>query len=170
MDSFKNYMGKITPKLSQESKVKREAYLSLAKVCLSQKNYNIIAPILENLKNYDGHWKYENTFNFLVNVLDRKGIYLFNCFDWKFGIEDFYKCISSIIETNFDFDIELAYQNDYSNNATISTENFFSEYRNQLNEKGFDSCFKEEDSDSYVVLICKKDDIEKALDSLSKLS
>ena len=62
IDSFKNYINKITPKLIQESEAKKEAYLNLAKICLNQKGYLKIAPIIENLKNYDGHWKYESTF------------------------------------------------------------------------------------------------------------
>lgn len=77
--------------------------------------------------------------------------------------------MSSIIKNNFDYEIKLEYKNDYPKHAIISTENFFSKYKNQLNKEGFDFCFKEEDSDSYIIVICKIEDSEKVSSFISKL-
>jgi len=159
VDSVSNFMNKKSLKLTQETDVKKQAYRNLSKICLNEKDYLQAEIIINKLKNYDGHWKYGSTFNFLLNQLEKKDIYLFLCFDWKYSIADFYAFIKMIVKKNYGYSLELKYQNNYSNKSTISSKGFFLKYKDQLNKEGFDYCLLEQDSDQYVILICKINDI-----------
>ncbi|WP_430412708.1 hypothetical protein [Kordia sp.] len=167
IDSFSNFMNKKSLKLTQETDVKKQAYRNLSKICLNEKDYLQAEIIINKLKNYDGHWKHDSTFNFLLNQLEKKDIYLFLCFDWKYSIIDFYAFIKMVVKKNYRYNLELKYQNNYSNKSTISSKGFFLKYKDQLNKEGFDYCLLEQDGDQYVILICEINDIINVQNSIS---
>lgn len=169
IDSFSSFMNKKSPELTRETDEKKEAYQNLAKKCLNEKDYSEAIVIINDLKNYDGHWKYESTFYFLLNQLDGQNIHLFLSFDWKYAITDFYEFIKMVINKNFNQKVELPSPMIHQARTIISTDGFLNSYKTALNQSNFDMSFIDDNSDQYLIVIYKLANTKKVSELISKL-
>ena len=127
--------------------------MNLAQACLNEEHLSEFQSFVKTLKDYNGHWKYGTTLNFVNEFLNQKKIFLFLVLDWKAGIADLNWILNLALEKNFNQKVELPSTDNYPERASISFDNVFCDYKNKLNKADFDISFIDTDSDQYVLLL-----------------
>lgn len=163
LTDFKNRTNSKPKKLAEKIK---QSYSKLAKACLSEKDYSEFLKFVSELKNYDGHWQYGTTLNYVNEYLNKNKILLFLTLDWKAGIADLYWIIESALKNNFNKKIELPSPKDYLEGATVSLDNVFCDYKKAINKLNFELSILDTDSDQYVILIHKHSEKESVSNSI----
>lgn len=143
-------------KLKPLSKKKKEGLNKLAKLCLNPQDLIVFTELISKLNDYDGHWQYYTTLNFVMRHLDENQIHFIMALDWKADIKDLYWRINAALINNYSREIELPNVNKYAGNASVSYDGVFDDFRNSLNTYNFELGFIETDGDEYVILVHKK--------------
>lgn len=149
------YINRTRPKPKAISKKVKENYLNLGQACLNEEQFSEFQSFVKTLKNYNGHWKYGTTLNYVKEFLNQKKIFLFLVLDWKAEIADLNWILNSAFEKNFNKTIELPSPKDYPERASVSFDKVFCDYKKALNKSDFDLSFIDTDSDQYVLVLHK---------------
>lgn len=145
-------------KLKSLSKKKNEGLNKLGKLCLNPQHLISFTQFVSKLNDYDGHWEFYSTLNFVMRHLDENQIQFIMAFDWKADIKDLSWRISSALKNNYSQEFELPNLDKYPANSSVSYDGVFDDFRNSLNSHGFELGFIETDGDEYVILVHKKTD------------
>ncbi|WP_179336334.1 DUF6630 family protein [Winogradskyella costae] len=165
VESRTEFLNRTKPKPKSISKKVKESYLNLAQACLNEEQLSEFQSFVKTLKDYNGHWKYGTTLNFVNEFLNQKKIFLFLVLDWKAGIADLNWILNLAFEKNFNQKVELPSTDKYPERASVSYDNVFCNYKKVLNKSDFDISIIDTDSDQYVLVLHKAS--EKSLISES---
>ncbi|MDO1500942.1 hypothetical protein Q2T40_12450 [Winogradskyella maritima] len=166
VESRTEFLNRTKPKPKSISKKIKESYLNLSQACLNEEHLSEFQSFVKTLKDYNGHWKYGTTLNFVHEFLNQKKIFFFLVLDWKAGISDLNWILNLAFEKNFKEKVELPSPDDYPERASVSYDNVFCDYKKVLNKLNFDITILDTDSDQYVLLLHKlseKDNISESI-------
>lgn len=166
VESRTEFLNRTKPKPKSISKKVKESYLNLAQACLNEEQFSEFQSFVKTLKDYNDHWKYGTTLNFINEFLNQKKILLFLILDWKAGVMDLNWILDLALENNFNQNIELPSPNDYPERASISSHNVFCDFKKVLNKSDFDISFIDTDSDQYVFILHKLSKKNTVLESI----
>lgn len=144
------------PPLSDEI---REGYHIIVRHCLHPKLQMEAHEFINQLVDYSGDNEYFSTFNYVLEYFQKKKWYCFQYFDWKQDVQDLEHFIHSALTTHFETSIRLPYPLTYGTNASISSEGVFEDYDQKLRDIGLQLGCIDTDSDEYVLVIHRIDDI-----------
>ena len=167
VESMKDFLSRSKPKPKKLSDKVKQSYLNLAKICLNEKNLAEFQSFAATLKDYDGHWEFKTTLNYVNEYLNKNKILLFMVLDWKAGIADLNWNLSTALEKNLNRKIDLPNPEDYPERASVSYENVFCDYKKILNESDLELSFINTDSDQYVILAHPISDKEIVVNSIN---
>ena len=166
VESRTEFLNRTKPKPKSISKKVKESYLNLAQACLNEEQLSEFESFVKTLKDYNGHWKYGTTLNFVNDFLNQKKIFLFLILDWKAGIADLNWILNLAFEKNFNQKVQLPSPDDYPERASVSYDNVFCDYKKVLDKSDFDITIIDTDSDQYVLLLHKlseKDNVSESI-------
>ena len=150
------------PKVKLDIDTQRKGYLELGKICLKEANRAEYSKFINNLKDHTDDEEYMTTLNYVIDTLYQKGNYFIISLDWKQEITSLTHGVDYTLKENFNQQIELPKQEDYGKRASVSYDNVFKDFDNAINKKGFQLSFIDTNSDEYVVIVHKIEDLEKA--------
>lgn len=155
VESRTEFLNRTKPKPKPISKKVKESYLNLAQASLNEEQQSEFKSFVKNLKDYNGHWKYGTTLNFVNEFLNQQKIFLFLVLDWKAGIADLNWILNLALEKNFNQKVELPSTDNYPERASVYFDNVFCDYKKALNKSGFNISFIDTGSDQYVLVLHK---------------
>ncbi len=155
--------------LKMDIETQRKGYHELSQICLTKTKQIEYSKFIEELKDYNDDDEYMTTLNYVIDYLYQKGNYFIICLDWKQEISSLTHGVNQIITENFDKQIELPRQEDYGQNASISYNNVFKDFDKEINKIGLQLSFIDTNSDQYVVVVHKIEDLEKAKSAIQKI-
>lgn len=167
VESRTEFLNRTKAKPKSISQKVKESYLELAQACLNEEQLSEFQSFVKTLKDYNGHWKYGTTLNFVNEFLNQKKIFLFLVLDWKAGIADLNWILNLTLENNFNQKVELPSTDNYPERASVSFDNVFCDYKNALNKSDFDISFINTDSDQYVLLLHKLSEKDTVSESIT---
>lgn len=167
IESRKDFLSK--RKLKPLSNKKKEGYKKLAEFCLNQKDYDFLSALITKLNDYDGHWEFYSTLNFIMNQLDINQIHFIMALDWKAEISDLIWRISSALKNNYSQEFTLPDINKYPANASVSYEGVFEDFKVCLNIHDFELGFIKTDGDEYVILVHRKSNTKEVSDAVKSI-
>lgn len=140
-------------KLNKLSKEKRDAYAELCRLCLNDLDYLEALKLISKLNDYDNHYEYCSTLNFVIEKLRNKGILLFIAMDWKQEIYDLETYIKSILKRSYSIAYEILSINPFDITKSISTMGVFEFYNEKLKTYNLEITLINTDGDEYVFII-----------------
>jgi hypothetical protein len=166
----KNQKGELQlPEIKKDIETQRIGYLELGEICLNESKRTEFSAFIDNLKDYTDDEEYMTTLNYVIDCLYQKGNYFIICLDWKQEITSLSHGVNYTLKENFNQQIELPQQEDYGERASVSFDNVFKDFDNAINKRGFQLSFIDTNSDQYVVVVHKVEDLEKAKSAIRKI-
>ena len=107
--------------------------------------------------------------NYVIDSLYQKENYFIICLDWKQEITSLTHGVNHTLTENYDIEIKLPEQDDYGPRASVSFDNVFKDFDNAINAIGFQLSFIDTNSDQYVIVVHKIEDIEKAKSAIKRI-
>ncbi|MFK7771670.1 MAG: hypothetical protein AB8F94_06005 [Saprospiraceae bacterium] len=157
------------PEVKKDIQTQREGYLELGRICLNESNRVEFSDFIDNLKDYTDDDEYMTTLNYVIDSLYQKGNYFIISLDWKQEITSLIHGVNFTLKENFNQQIELPKQEDYGKKASVSFDNVFKDFDHAINKKGFQLSFIDTNSDEYIVVINKVEDLEKVKSAIQKI-
>lgn len=147
----------------------KKGYIELGQICLNKTKQVEYSKFIENLKDYENDEEYNTTLNYVIDCLYQQRNYFIICLDWKQEITSFTFKVNHTLSENFDKQIELPQQNDYGRRASVSYDNVFKDFDKAINTFGFQLSFIDTNSDEYVVVVHKIEDLKKTISAIRKI-
>ncbi len=158
---------------SKDSKIdietQKKGYLELGKICLNESNRVQFYNFIDNLKDYTDDEEYMTTLNYVIDSLYQKGNYFIISLDWKQEITSLTHGVNYTLKENFNTQMELPKQEDYGERASVSSDNVFKDFDDAIKKKGFQLSFVDTNSDEYIIVVHKVEDLEKAISAIRKI-
>lgn len=158
-----------SPEIGKSIEIQREGYIELGKICLNESNGVEFFKFIKNLEDYTDDEEYMTTLNYVIDSLYQKGNYFLIQLDWKQEIRSLTYKIEYTLKENFNQQIELPKQEDYGERASVSYDNVFKDFDKALSKIGFQMSFIDTNSDEYIVVVHKVEDLEKAKSATLKI-
>lgn len=144
-------------------------YLELGNICLGASKRSEFSKFINDLQDYTDDEEYMTTLNYVIDCLYQKGNYFIICLDWKQEISSLSHGVGYNLTENFDLSIDLPQEDKYGERASVSFDNVFKDFDKAINENGFQLSFIDTNSDQYVVVVHKIEDIEKVESAIQKI-
>ena len=157
------------PETKKDIETQKEGYLELGEICLNESNRAEFANFINTLEDYTDDEEYMTTLNYVIGTLYQKGNYFIIHLDWKQEITSLTHGVDYTLKENFKQQIELPKQEDYGEKASVSYKNVFKDFDKAINKIGFQLSFIDTNSDEYIVVVHKSEDLEKAKSAILKI-
>ena len=157
------------PEVGLDIEIQKKGYLELGKICLKEANRAEYSKFINSLKDHTDNEEYMTTLNYVIDALYQKGNYFIISLDWKQEITSLTHGVDYTLKENFNQQIELPKQEDYGKRASVSYDNVFKNFDSAINKKGFQLSFIDTNSDEYIVVVHKIEDLEKAKIAIRKI-
>jgi len=157
------------PELGKDIETQKIGFLELSEICLSESNKATFSEFVGTLKDYTDDEEYMTTLNYVIDCLYQKGNYFIICLDWKQEITSLTHGVNHTLTQNFNQQIELPKQEDYGPMASVSYDNVFKDFDKAINIKGYQLSFIDTNSDQYVIIVHKIEDLQKAKSAIRKI-
>lgn len=145
------------PPLSDDVK---EGYHSIVHHCLHPKYQTEAHEFINQLVDYSYDEQYFSTFNYVLEYFQKKKWYCLQFFDWKQEVQDLEHFIQLAVTNHFETTVRLPHPSTYGTEASISSEGVFEDYDQKLRDIGLQLGCIDTDSDEYILVIHRIDDIE----------
>lgn len=155
--------------IKKDIETQRKGYIELGRICLSETNRTEFSTFIENLEDHTDDEEYMSTLNYVIDSLYQKGNYFIISLDWKQEITSLTNGVNSTLKENFKQEIKLPKQEDYGERASVSYDNVFKDFDKAINKIGFQLSFIDTNSDEYIVVVHKIEDIDKAKNAILKI-
>lgn len=149
--------------------IQKEGYLELSEICRYKNGKIDFSAFVQNLKDYSNDEDYMSTLNYVIDCLYQKGNSFIINLDWKEEISSLFHGVNQILTGNFNSEIELPQPENYGERASVSSDNVFKDFDKAINEKGYQLSFIDTNSDEYVIVVHKIEDLEAAKNAIRKI-
>jgi len=153
----------------KDIETQKQGYLELGEICLNESKRGEFSDFIDKLKDYTDDEEYMTTLNYVIDSLYQKENYFIICLDWKQEITSLTHGIDYTLKENFNQKVELPKQEDYGQRASVSNENVFKDFDRTINKIGFQLSFIDTNSDEYIIVTHKVEDLEKAKSAILKI-
>lgn len=156
-------------KIKMDIETQRNGYLELGEICLNKTMRIEYSEFIRNLNDYTDDEEYMTTLNYVIDSLYNKGNYFIISLDWKQEITSLTHGVNYILKETFSRQIDLPKQEDYGARASVSFENVFKDFDKAMNSNGYQLSFIDTNTDQYVIVVHKIEDLQKAKSAIRKI-
>lgn len=155
--------------IKKDLDTQKEGFIELGEICLNESNRIEFVDFINTLKDYTNDEEYMTTLNYVIDELYQKKNYFIIHLDWKQEISSLTHGVDWTLRENFQQQIELPKQEDYRERASVSYKNVFKDFDKAINEIGYQLSFIDTNSDEYIVVVHKTEDLEKVKNAILKI-